>query len=125
MDKKKLYDLIDSRAEEFINVSDRIWEFAELSLNEYQSAKLYCDYLRAEGFTVEESVAGVATAFTGAYGSGKPVIGILGEYDALSSLSQKPGVAFREEEVPGGGWHERIYPGDLSKHRGDGALFFA
>ena len=105
MDKKKLYDLIDSRAEEFINVSDRIWEFAELSLNEYQSAKLYCDYLRAEGFTVEESVAGVATAFTGSYGSGKPVIGILGEYDALSSLSQKPGVAFREEEVPGGNGH--------------------
>lgn len=105
MDKQKLYDCIEENAQRFIDISDKIWEFAELSLNEYKSAGCYVDFLRKEGFYVEEGVAGVATAFTGVYGQGRPVIGILGEYDALSSLSQKPGIACKEPLVPSGNGH--------------------
>ena len=100
MDKKTLYDYIDAHADLFIGVSDKIWEYAELSLKEYRSAALYCELLRAHGFTVEEQLCGVPTAFSGSYGSGRPVIGILGEFDALSGLSQVGGIA--EKRSAGG-----------------------
>ena len=67
---------------------------------EFQSAKLYCEVLEKEGFTVETPVAGIQTAFKASYGSGKPVIGILAEFDALSGLSQEAGAAERRELVP-------------------------
>ncbi len=104
-DKSKYLDVIDQQAALFTDVSDKIWEYAELSLMEFQSAKLYCDVLTKEGFSVETPVAGIETAFKATYGSGKPVIGILAEYDALSGLSQQAGVAERKELVPNGSGH--------------------
>ena len=103
--KQSIYDYIQSRADDFIAVSDRIWEFAELSLNEYKSVACYLDFLRKEGFAIREQVARVPTAFAASYGSGSPRIGILAEYDALSSLSQKAGVAEKDPLVPGGHGH--------------------
>ena len=103
--KHSIYDYIQSRAEDFIGVSDRIWEFAELSLNEYKSVECYLDFLRKEGFAIREQVANVPTAFAASYGSGSPRIGILAEYDALSSLSQRAGVAEKDPLVPGGHGH--------------------
>ena len=103
--KRSIYDYIQSRADDFIRVSDRIWEYAELSLNEYKSVECYLDFLRKEGFEIREQVANVPTAFAASYGSGSPRIGILAEYDALSSLSQKPGVARKDPLVPGGHGH--------------------
>ena len=103
--KQSIYDYIQSRADDFIAVSDRIWEFAELSLNEYKSVACYLDFLRKEGFSIREQVAGVPTAFAASYGSGSPRIGILAEYDALSSLSQRAGVAEKDPLVPGGHGH--------------------
>ena len=105
MDKQKLYDYIDSRSDLFTDLSDRIWGYAELSLNEHKSAADYIEVLRNEGFEVQEKLAGIDTAFSGSYGSGRPVIGILGEFDALSSLSQKAGMAEKEPEVCGGNGH--------------------
>ena len=99
-DKQTAYNYIDENADAFIGVSDRIWDFAELSLKEFQSAALYCDVLEQQGFTVERGLCGVPTAFSGAFGSGRPVIGILGEFDALSGLSQVGGVA--EKRSAGG-----------------------
>lgn len=55
----------------------------ETCFTEFKSAKYLCDALRSEGFDVKENVADIKTAFTATYGSGKPVIGILGEFDAL------------------------------------------
>ena len=95
MNKQSLYDYIDAHAGIFTGVSDQIWEFAEPPLQEFQSAALYCKVLREHGFTVETNLAGIHTAFSGTYGSGKPVIGILGEFDALSGLSQVGGVAVK------------------------------
>ena len=82
--KQSIYDYIQAHADEFIAVSDKIWEYAELSLNEYKSVECYLDFLKHEGFEIREQVANVPTAFAASYGSGSPRIGILAEYDALS-----------------------------------------
>ncbi len=95
---------IDSMRERFIHISDSIWEFAELGLREFKSSKLLADELEASGFTVERGVAGMPTAFVATWGSGRPVIGIMGEFDALPGLSQKP-VPWREPLKPGAPGH--------------------
>ena len=90
-DKKKKEALasIDKHQAEIIALSDRIWQLAETALEETQSSKLLADYAEAQGFKVERGVAGLPTAFIATYGQGRPVIGVLGEYDALPGLSQK------------------------------------
>ncbi|NLT40429.1 MAG: amidohydrolase [Clostridiales bacterium] len=103
--KQFVFDYIDNNAGVFTDVSRKIWEYAELSLKEHASAALYCNVLRDFGFDVEEGICGMPTAFLGRWGSGRPVIGILGEYDALSGCSQKAGTAVKEELVPGGPGH--------------------
>ena len=75
--------------EKYGNISDAIWSYAELGLWEFKSSKLLADNLEQAGFTVERGLAGMPTCFVATYGSGKPVIGILGEFDALPMLSQK------------------------------------
>jgi aminobenzoyl-glutamate utilization protein B len=80
---------IDGHRAELIGLSDQIWSFAETALRETRSAKLLADYAEKQGFKVERGVAGMPTAFIATYGEGRPVIGILGEYDALPGLSQK------------------------------------
>ena len=96
---------IEEKKNIIFDVADKIWEYAELSLQEYKSCRLYCDVLKEEGFRVEEGIAGIETAFSASFGSGRPVIGILAEYDALSGLSQKAGSVRREEAVSGGNGH--------------------
>lgn len=93
MDKSLLYQWIEEKAPVMTALSDQIWELAELSMLEVESAAAYIRLLKQEGFSVQENLCGIATAFSGAYGSGKPVIGFLGEFDALSGLSQAPGTA--------------------------------
>src|ERR1022692_1334080 len=68
----------------------QIWSFAEVGYKEYKSSALLQQTLKDNGFTVEAGVAGIPTAFVATYGSGKPVIGILAEFDALPGLSQDP-----------------------------------
>lgn len=105
IDKTQFLDVIEQKSDVILDVSDKIWEFAELSLMEFKSAALYCDVLKKEGFEVQTPVAGIKTAFKGIYGSGKPVIGILAEYDALSGLSQEAASVQRKELVRGGTGH--------------------
>ena len=108
MNKEDIIQFIDNEAaDEIIEVSHKIWEYAELSLKETRSAALYVEKLKAHGFEVETGQAGIDTAFSGKYvsGNGKPVIGILGEFDALSGLSQKACSTEPEELVPGGSGH--------------------
>lgn len=87
-----------------IDVSDQIWEFAELGLEEFKSSKLLIKTLNEAGFSVKSNVADMPTAFYADYGKGKPVIGILGEYDALPGLSQKA-QPYREPLVKGAPGH--------------------
>ena len=102
MDKQFLYEIIEENAPTMITLSDKIWDLAELSMEEYQSAEYYCNLLEQEGFTVERNLCGIPTAFSGSFGSGSPRIGILGEFDALSGLSQVPGTARKECLTEGG-----------------------
>lgn len=87
-DKSALLQKMDSQAGHYGDVSRQIWEFAEVGYKESKSAALLKSELRTAGFTIEENTAGIPTAFTATWGQGKPVIAILGEYDALPSLSQ-------------------------------------
>ena len=108
MDRKDIINYIDgSVADGIIEVSHRIWEYAELSLKETKSAALYIEKLKEQGFDVETGLASIGTAFSGKHvsGNGRPVIGILGEFDALSGLSQKASCTHREALVPGGSGH--------------------
>ena len=109
---------IKKRGGEFAALSHEIWTYAELSLKEYRSAALYREKLKAEGFRVSENLGGIPTAFSGSYGSGKPVIGILGEFDALSGLSQTAGETAHRPLIPGG-------PGHGCGHNMLGAAAFA
>lgn len=91
--------------DEFGKVSDAVWSYAELGLQEYKSSKLLADTLEAAGFKVERGLAGMPTCFVGTWGEGKPVIGILGEFDALAMLSQKAGSAVQDPVVAGAPGH--------------------
>lgn len=97
MDKQFLYASVDQKASVLTHLSDTIWDYAELSMAEVKSAEYYCRLLELEGFQVERNVCGLPTAFSGSFGSGSPRIGILGEFDALSGLSQQAGAA---EHIP-------------------------
>jgi aminobenzoyl-glutamate utilization protein B len=86
--KNEALDIIDQRSQLLIDVSDKIWEYAEIALLEYESSRLLEEVLEKQGFHVEKDVADLPTAFVATYGSGRPIIGILAEYDALPGLSQ-------------------------------------
>ncbi len=87
---------IDGNAETLKRVNRNIWSYAETGLKEFKSSRELINLLKDNGFTVEEGVAGMPTAFVASYGSGRPVIGILAEYDALPGLSQDASSERRE-----------------------------
>ncbi|NOR21414.1 MAG: M20/M25/M40 family metallo-hydrolase, partial [Candidatus Aminicenantes bacterium] len=91
--------------EKFGKISDAIWSYAELGLQEFKSSKLLADTLEQAGFKVEHGLAGMPTCFVASYGSGKPVIAILGEFDALPMISQKGGVPKQDPLVKGAPGH--------------------
>ncbi len=91
--------------ERFGKISDAIWGFAELGMQEFKSSKLLADTLEEAGFRVDRGAAGMPTCFVATYGSGKPVIGILGEYDALPMISQKGRVPAQDPVVEGAPGH--------------------
>jgi aminobenzoyl-glutamate utilization protein B len=80
---------VEKQQAALVQLSDEIWTFAETALRETRSAEALANYAEKNGFTVERGVAGMPTAFVASYGSGHPIIGILGEYDALPGISQK------------------------------------
>ncbi|WP_445382007.1 amidohydrolase [Robiginitalea sp. IMCC43444] len=87
--KKALVASIEAHKENLIAISDSIWALAETAFEEGVSSRILADYAEKNGFDVERGVAGMPTAFVATYGSGKPVISVLGEYDALPGISQK------------------------------------
>jgi aminobenzoyl-glutamate utilization protein B len=87
--KREAVALVEKRAQDLIALSDQVWSLAETALRETRSAAVLADYAEKQGFRVTRGVAGMPTAFTAEYGSGRPIIGIMGEYDALPGLSQK------------------------------------
>jgi len=99
-EKEEAFKWIDRNASMITGLSDSIWEYAELPMEEYKSSHLLADALEGQGFSVRRGVAGMPTAFVASYGSGEPVLGFLAEYDALPGLSQK-GVPYQEPKIEG------------------------
>jgi aminobenzoyl-glutamate utilization protein B len=87
--KQSVLNSVEKHKNELIKLSDQVWSYAESALKEKQSAKVLADYAELQGFKVTRGVADMPTAFIAEYGNGKPIIGIMGEYDALPGLSQK------------------------------------
>jgi len=111
VEKEYALDWIEKNKDRIVEISDKVWEFAELGLIEFKSSALLADELEKHGFKVERGIADMPTAFVATWGEGKPVIGIMGEYDALPGLSQKK--APRKEplkpEAPGHGCGHNIH----------------
>jgi aminobenzoyl-glutamate utilization protein B len=109
--KNEAVQIIDQKAQLLIDVSDKIWEYAEIALLEYESSQLLEEVLENEGFRVEKDVADLQTAFVATFGSGSPVIGILAEYDALPGLSQDstPFKKVLQEEGSGHGCGHNLF----------------
>jgi aminobenzoyl-glutamate utilization protein B len=105
-DRAAMLQSIDARRDTYATVAKQIWGFAELGYQEQKSSALLQQQLRAAGFQVKAGVADIPTAFVATFGSGKPIIGIVGEFDALPGLSQEAQTAARhaiEENAPGHG----------------------
>lgn len=102
--EKKIIAEIASKQATYEEAAMKIWHLAEVGYQETKSSKVLQELLKAEGFRIETGVAEIPTAFVATYGSGQPVIGIMGEYDALPGLSQKA-LGQKEPLVEGGAGH--------------------
>ena len=96
---------VDAHAGAYTKASDAIWDHPEVNFHEDYSADVIRRLLADNGFTLTENLGGMPNAFRAEYGSGKPVIAYLGEFDALSSLSQKAGCAVKDPVTPGAAGH--------------------
>lgn len=88
MSREEVLSFLDASADHYTEIADRIWDLAELGYLETESAALLAGQLEHHGFSVERGVAGIPTAFVASYGNGGPVIGVMGEFDALPGMSQ-------------------------------------
>jgi aminobenzoyl-glutamate utilization protein B len=102
---------IEAQRADLVALADQVWAFAETALRETRSAAVLADHAERQGFRVERGVAGMPTAFVASYGEGRPVIAVLGEYDALPGLSQKavPERAVLREGAPGHGCGHNLF----------------
>lgn len=109
--KQSVVGAVDRHRAELVSLADQVWAFAETALHETRSAKVLADYAEQQGFQVERGVAGLPTAFTASYGQGRPVIVVMGEYDALPGLSQKaqPTRAALAADAPGHGCGHNLF----------------
>lgn len=102
--KKAAIASVESKSNELTTLSDKIWSYEEVAFQEKQSAAALMAYAEKQGFKITKNVGGIATAFTAEYGSGQPIIGIMGEFDALPGLSQKT-VPHKDPVHEGGAGH--------------------
>jgi len=103
-EKQTALEWIEQNEKLLTDVHQKIWELAEVGLQEFRTAKVLMDILEKNGFKMEKGVAGMPSAFVATYGSGKPTIGIMGELDALPGISNKA-VPYKEPLVEGGAGH--------------------
>jgi len=106
-EKQMAFDWLDQPRiiEKYGRMNDVIWSYAELGMQEFKSSELVASHLEEAGFKLERGMAGMPTCFVASYGSGRPVIGILVEYDALPMLSQKGRVPYQDPLIEGAPGH--------------------
>ena len=113
--EKNCLAVIDEKSDALLGLAATVWENPETAFKEFKSSAALKDFLRSEGFTVTEGQGGIPTAFVASFGSGKPELGFIAEFDALSGLSQKA-LATHPEVLPGvengHGCGHHIYGGD-------------
>lgn len=116
--KEQISRFIEQNRQLFVNVSDAIWANPELGFKEFKSASILIHALEEQNFHVEQGLAEIPTAFKATWGTGKPTIGFLGEFDALASMSQKAGINKKipvKEGEPGHGCgHNALGAGSLA-----------
>lgn len=105
MGRQELRELLSKTHQEMEEISDAIWEYAEPRFAEQKSSALQQEFMKRQGFEIEAGIGGIGTAFLARFGSGSPVIGFLGEFDALPGLSQKEDCDRRQAKTPGGWGH--------------------
>lgn len=106
MSKKEMISrLVDNYYDDIIKVSDTVWEYAEAGMKEYKTAKFYEEFWKQQGFKLEMGLADMPTAFVASWGEGEPVVGFLGEFDALPTLSQEASLAEKKPIVEGAYGH--------------------
>ena len=96
---------VDSEAENIQKWNDSVFSFGELGFQEYETTKFLTGILQQNGFTVQTGVAGIPTAWTARWGSGKPVIALGSDVDCIPQASQKPGVAYHDPIIEGAPGH--------------------
>jgi aminobenzoyl-glutamate utilization protein B len=104
MSKEIALKWIEDNKKNIIEISDKAWEYAEPGLLEFKTAELISNEIEKHGFEVERGVAGMPSAFVATWGRGKPILGVLGELDALAGISQKA-VPYRDPVEEGGCGH--------------------
>lgn len=96
---------VEGMAKQSQEIVDMVFSFSELGFQEKWTAEYVTGLLRDEGFSIQMGVAGMPTGYVASWGSGKPVVGIMGDIDGLPETSQKPGVAYHDPLIPGGPGH--------------------
>jgi aminobenzoyl-glutamate utilization protein B len=96
---------VDGMREDLARMNDQVFSFAELGFQEFETSKYLTEILRKNGFTIQENLAGIPTAFMASWGSGKPVIALGSDIDCIPQASQKPGVAYHDAMIEGAPGH--------------------
>jgi aminobenzoyl-glutamate utilization protein B len=96
---------VDAMKEDIARMNDQVFSFAELGFQEFETSKYLTDILRKNGFTIQENLAGIPTAFMASWGSGKPVIAMGSDIDCIPQASSKPGVAYHDPIIEGAPGH--------------------
>src|SRR5438093_2157483 len=96
---------VESRKDFAQQMVDQIFSYGELGFQEFETTRYLMDILKTNGFTVQEAVAGIPTAFIASWGSGKPVIALGSDIDCIPQASQKPGVAYHDPVIEGAPGH--------------------
>ena len=104
-DKRNVGMEVDAMGENIQKMNDMVFSFAEPGFQEFETSKYLTAILRQNGFTIQEGVAGIPTAWTATWGSGKPVIALGSDIDDIPQASQKPGVAWHEPIIEGAPGH--------------------
>src|SRR3954469_22670885 len=92
---------VDAMGENIQKMNDMVFSFAELGFQEFETSKYLTTILKQNGFAIQEGIAGIPTAWTATWGSGKPVIALGSDIDDIPQASQKPGVAWHEPIIEG------------------------
>src|SRR5207249_6336380 len=92
---------VDSMREDIAKMNDTVFSFGELGFQEFETSKYLTGILRKNGFTIQEGIAGIPTAFMASWGSGKPVIALGSDIDCIPQASQKPGVGYHDAIIEG------------------------